>query len=394
MKISIVSGFFLPVPAVNGGATEKAWARLGEEFVAAGHHVTLYSRAWADFPNRETVGGVHYRRVPGFRHSSILVLNLIKDWIWGRRITRLLEPADVVVINTVSLPVWLGRKRPDAGKVVITTGRVPKGQFRWYRDVALIVVNSRPVLKKIVAENPALQGVSQLYGFPLDFAKMAGTPRPPAPSDTSGAPNGPVRLGFIGRIHAEKGIAQLMGALRLLAAQTALPPWHLTLCGPVAVSMGGSGERFLQAQLQRLEGVVPPESIEVLPPEFDPEKLARIYRSLDVFVLPSLAENGETFGVANLEAMAAGCAVVTSQLECFADYIDAGTNALTYDHRSENAESQLAARLAQLITDPARRARLAAAAQPTAARYDFKTYSDRLLADFARITTASNQAEP
>ena len=46
MRISIVSGFFLPVPAVSGGATEKTWHGLAKDFAAQGHSVTLVSRRW------------------------------------------------------------------------------------------------------------------------------------------------------------------------------------------------------------------------------------------------------------------------------------------------------------------------------------------------------------
>ena len=36
MRITIVTGFFLPVPPVRGGSTEKIWHRLAREFAAAG----------------------------------------------------------------------------------------------------------------------------------------------------------------------------------------------------------------------------------------------------------------------------------------------------------------------------------------------------------------------
>jgi glycosyltransferase involved in cell wall biosynthesis len=386
MKISVVSGFFLPVPAVAGGATEKTWARLAEEFVQAGHEVTIISRAWPQFPEIEEINGVRYRRIPGFNHSKNLALNLIKDWIWGRRVTRVLNPADIVVINTVSLPVWLGKSRPDAGKIVLTTGRVPKGQYRFYREVSLVVVNSRPVLKRIVAENPALASVSEIYGYPTDVSQLS-RPDLPDPARPHAADGKVVRLGFIGRIHREKGIAQLIDALLLLAVRQDLPPWTMSICGPVSVEMGGSGERYFEAQIDRLRSVISNSRIEILPPQFETTALAKIYQSLDVFILPSLAENGETFGVANIEAMAAGCAVVTSRLACFDDYIENDVNALSYDHRSDSAAVDLAEQIARLVLDPKLRSKLTAAGQKTADRYDYANYSQRLLRDFERIVS-------
>ena len=51
MKITIVTGFLLPIPPVRGGAMEKTWFRLAREFVAAGHEVTFISRRWPGWPN-------------------------------------------------------------------------------------------------------------------------------------------------------------------------------------------------------------------------------------------------------------------------------------------------------------------------------------------------------
>ena len=50
MRITIVNGFFLPVPPISGGSTEKSWYNLAREFVARGHSVTMVSRRWSGFP--------------------------------------------------------------------------------------------------------------------------------------------------------------------------------------------------------------------------------------------------------------------------------------------------------------------------------------------------------
>ena len=46
MKLTIVMGFFLPVPPVQGGATEKSWDRLATLLAERGHEVTVISRRW------------------------------------------------------------------------------------------------------------------------------------------------------------------------------------------------------------------------------------------------------------------------------------------------------------------------------------------------------------
>ena len=65
MKITVVMGFFLPMPPESGGATEKTWQRLALEFTARGHEVTILSREWRQWPRSETRDGVLHRRLPG-----------------------------------------------------------------------------------------------------------------------------------------------------------------------------------------------------------------------------------------------------------------------------------------------------------------------------------------
>jgi glycosyltransferase involved in cell wall biosynthesis len=83
--------------------------------------------------------------------------------------------------------------------------------------------------------------------------------------------------------------------------------------------------------------------------------------------------------------MAAGCAVVTSDLSCFRDYLDPGNNGLRYDHRATNASALLADSLARLISSPDLRTNLATEGVETARRYDFEKFGHRLLGDFERI---------
>ena len=56
MKITILQGAFLPVPALRGGAIEKAWEALGQAFAEKGHVVTHVSRLCDGLPSREKIG--------------------------------------------------------------------------------------------------------------------------------------------------------------------------------------------------------------------------------------------------------------------------------------------------------------------------------------------------
>lgn len=385
MRLTIVNGFFLPVPPVGGGATEKTWFVLGREFAARGHEVTSISRQWRSFPDSEMIDGVRHLRLKGSDHHRSLRRNLLRDFFWSWRVYHSLPPGDIVVSNAVTLPVWLGRGKPSAGRVVVMAGRMPKGQYRHYSRLARVLAPSEFVRDRVAAENPRLAPLIRVTGYPIDWTQLAHglsvTPRslPPRSAENE------VTVGFVGRLHREKGLELLAAALQLLRPQPDLPPWRLILCGPSDIARGGSGADFRHRLIGQLARSVDDQRLHLLDPEFSERSLAAIYRSLDVFCYPSLAEQGETFGVAVAEAMAAGATPVVSDLACFRDFVRPGENGLVFDHRSADAPARLAESLARAMRDSVLRQRLATRARADVRRYDFPVFAESLLADFATL---------
>jgi len=375
MRITIVMGFFLPVPPAAGGATEKSWHRLAIELARRGHAVTLISRRWKDWPDEETRDGVHHLRLPGFDHTSELWRNLWRDFRWSRRVRRRLPPADVTVINAVSLPIWAGRAS-SAGAIVTMCGRMPKGQYRRYGRLDRVLAVSSPVRDAILRENSQLESVIRVTGYPIDWQALSAT--------RTAAAGRPVTLGYVGRLHEEKGLMLLAEALRILAGQPGLPAWRMALCGPHEIPEGGSGTEFLK-KLHASLGKLPSGSWEILPPRYDDAALQALYRTFDVFCYPSLATQGETFGVAVAEAMAARAVPVVSRLACFTDFVRDRENGCVFDHTGADAAQSLASRLAQLLIEPAERQRLANTASESVARFDFAAYAEELERDFSTL---------
>jgi len=307
-----------------------------------------------------------------FNHRRRLWQNLLCDLIWSWRVYRQLPAADVVVLNSISLGCWLGWRRPGAGRVVLMVGRQPKGQFRVYSHLARILVPSSAVRAAVTRERPTQAALVRVIGYPIDFSALS-RPRP------NREPT--VTVGFVGRLHREKGLDLLAAAAHRLASLPGLPPWRLLLCGPADVARGGSGDEYLAALKRQL----PPQA-SIVAPRFETAALHELYRQIDIFCYPSLAAQGETFGVAVAEAMAAGAVPVVSDLPCFRDLVTPGVNGLTFDATRDGAAADLAAHLADLVTDAGRRAALAAAAQASVASYDTSAFAARLLADFAQLT--------
>ncbi len=102
------------------------------------------------------------------------------------------------------------------------------------------------------------------------------------------------------------------------------------------------------------------------------QQLVELYQQSKVFLLSSGVEG---FGLASLEAMACGAALVTTNNGGSADFAEADHNALVAAPGDPEA---LAAHLQTLLRDPARRAEIAAAGLATAQRFRWSTTIDGL----------------
>ncbi len=369
MRITIAQGAFFPVPPILGGAIEKTWLVLGREFARRGHAVTHISRRHPALPDRESTTGVTYLRVPGFNAVKSSLLTKALDLIYSLRVRRVLPPADILVTNTFWLPMVVNN--PGHGAVYIHVARMPKGQMRFYRRAARLQGISSAVAEAIRAEAPALAG--RITSIPLPL---------PWPIDESSAPRARSIL-YVGRIDPEKGLDLLLVAARLL--QPELADWRLRIVGPSEVKLGGGGSSYLESLQGRSSEMKLP--VDWLGPVFGEDELRREYRSASIFVYPSIAERGETFGLAPLEAMSEGAPAVVSDLACFRDFITPGNNGLIFDHRAPDAAAQLAAQLRLLMADAPLRQRLSTEARATAQRFTAPRVAQQYLDDFTSLLT-------
>ncbi len=80
-----------------------------------------------------------------------------------------------------------------------------------------------------------------------------------------------------------------------------------------------------------------------------------------LFVYPSLAETGETIGMAPLEGRKNGCAVLVSDLGCVHDLIEEGETGFFFEHRNGTVGAALRLKLSRLLPDFAQLEWIAAA---------------------------------
>jgi glycosyltransferase involved in cell wall biosynthesis len=373
VKITIVQGAFLPVPALLGGAVEKVWDALGREFVARGHAVTHVSRRHPDLANEETAHGVRHLRVPGFDTPASLLRLKALDFLFSLRVLRRLPPADVLVTNTFWLPILA--RDASRGQIYVHVARFPKGQMRFYTRAARLHTVSSPVAEAISSEAPRLASRVRVIPYPLNN-DAAG------PGLAGSEARREKQILFVGRVHPEKGVHVLLQAFASIAPEDRAG-WRVVIVGPSEVRLGGGGEAYA-AQLRDLAAPIAAQ-VEWVGSVFDPARLAACYRRAPIFVYPSLADFGETFGLAPLEAMSHGCAPIVSNLACFRDFIHEGVHGLFFDHRHLHPELQLAAQLQLLMRDEPRRLTLATAALSKSQEYGLDRVASLYLEDFRSL---------
>jgi glycosyltransferase involved in cell wall biosynthesis len=159
-----------------------------------------------------------------------------------------------------------------------------------------------------------------------------------------------VLAGFVGRFTGVKNVVLLMEAFSGVARE--LPNAYLLMVG------AGILERELK-DLVRAEGL---ESKVIFAGVRTDVEM--ILSALDIFLLPSLIEGLST---ALLEAMAAGRAILSSDIPANTLLVRNGKNGITVD---PNNRDEIKAALIRLATDAELRTRLGEAAAQTARNYD------------------------
>ncbi|WP_067600787.1 glycosyltransferase family 4 protein [Nocardiopsis listeri] len=168
-------------------------------------------------------------------------------------------------------------------------------------------------------------------------------------------------IAFLGRLdEPRKGLEVLLEAFtRLAPHRTGL---RLLVAGPGDPDLSGVPDDLRERV--------------ILLGRLDEADKVRAYHCADVFCAPNLG--GESFGIVLTEAMAAGAAIVASDIPAFDAVLDGGEAGELF--RVGDAE-HLAERAAALLDAPDRRAELSRAARAAVRAYDW----DTVAADIAHV---------
>ena len=169
-------------------------------------------------------------------------------------------------------------------------------------------------------------------------------------------------VGGLDQAHYFKGIDYLLEA----ASQLPFSNWQLNIAG------AGNLQKQYEEQAKDL-GMA--DKVKFLG-KLNANELAEIYRSADLFVLPSINSN-EAFGIVLLEAMASGVPVIASNLPGVRTVFQNGIEGLTIKPANAN---DLKEKITKILTDPELQKKMAQAARRLAIeKYSLAKVDNQLL---------------
>ncbi len=336
MKVAVVSPYALDRP---GGVQSHA-RQLTDEVVARGVNAWLVGPGrGASTPTEIRVGGGFQ-----FRANGSLAPVAISPLV-GRRLLRAVAGADVIHIHEPWIPLLGWVAQLTSTPTVLTFHADPTALVRRsYRGFAR-------VLGRLADRAVAVTVVSQTAASAVEpFAPAVVTiPNAVNANPRADRPDRGPSVVFVGRDEERKGLRVLLNAWP--AVRGRVPEARLTV---------------ITSRRQQ-----PREGVEVLVGADDAVKLDVLARSA-VFVAPNLG--GESFGITLAEGMAAGCAVVATDLPAFVDLLDGAGM-----HTPVGDSEALGLAIGDLLDDDGRRAGLAAASLDRVQNFTWEQVAPRYL---------------
>lgn len=369
MRIGIVSPYSFDIP----GGVQNHIMDLAEALIELGHHVSVLAPADedAELPAYLVPAG---RALPLPYNGS--VARIAFGPVSTARVRRWLARGEFDVLH-VHEPLT-----PSLSLLAVLSARGPvvaTFHTAMTRSRALAVAQNflQPVMEKItariaVSELARKVQVEHLGGGAVEIPNGVAVRKFASAAPLPGWPGEGGTLGFLGRFtEPRKGFPLVRTAFVALAEHR--PGLRLLVAGP-----GDRDELFddIPAHLH--------SRVEFLGLVSEPDK-ARMLRSVDIYVAPNTG--GESFGMILTEAMAAGAAIVASDLDAFRRVLDGGRAGELFPNGDAAA---LTALLGELLDDPARRADLASCARQVVGTFDWPSVAARVLEVYTTAIEATD----
>jgi phosphatidylinositol alpha-mannosyltransferase len=371
VKIGIVSPYAYPRPGGANAHIRETYSRLTE----LGHDVRIITAPWGDDPPAKDVIQIGRALAVPFNGSiGRVTLSVRLEWLISRMLER--ERFDIIHHHEPFVPFLSFQ--------ILDSARCPNvGTFHAFGGFSFSYWAGRIALdrymgkldERIAVSSAARHFVSTYFpgeyriipnGVDVDFYANAK----PFPEFQDGK----VNLFFVGRVEPRKGAMYLLRAYARIKERH--PNTRLIIAGRGPEI--GDLRRF--AHDRRVEDVF-------FAGRVSDEDKARFYKTADIFVAPSTGQ--ESFGIVLLEAMAAGRAVVASDIHGYKRVVQRNVSGLLVEPKDSEA---LADAIERLIVDPALRRSLGDAGASRAVDFDWRHVTEELVSVYEEVIARRKKA--
>ncbi len=358
MRIGIVCPYSFEVP----GGVQRHVHDLAETLIALGHTVSVLAPADDDVPLPSYVVPAG-RAVPVRYNGSVARLSF--GPLSAARVRRWLTAGEFDVVHvhepfTPSLALLAVLSAKDESLVATFHTAMTRSRAMHAASGVLQLVLERITARIAVSDLARKVQVEHLGGGAWEIPNGVSVSRFADAVPLPGWPGEGGAIGFLGRFtEPRKGFPVLLEAFRRLSS--ARPGLRLLVAGPGDEEVLPDVPADVARRITFLGAV-------------SEEDKARMLRSVDIYVAPNTG--GESFGMILTEAMAAGTPVAASDFDAFRRVLDGGRAGALFPVGDATA---LAGVLGQLLSDPTRRAQLAAHAREVVAAYDWPAVARRVL---------------
>ncbi|MGQ4266385.1 glycosyltransferase family 4 protein [Nocardiopsis changdeensis] len=365
MRIGLVCPYSWDVP----GGVQQHVGDLADALIARGHEVSILAPVGdgaADLPDHLVPAG---RPVPVPYNGSVARLSFgprtaarVHRWIarGGFDVLHIHEPA----APSVSLLACWAAEGPLVGTFHTAN---PRSRAMAAGSHALRSALEKVHARIAVSEAARRTLVEHLGGDAVLIPNGVAVRRFADARPLPGFPGEGGSIGFLGRLdEPRKGLAVLLEAFTRLAPHR--PGLRLLVAGP------GDPGPALAAVPDRLRERI------ALTGRLDDGDKVRAYHSADLFCAPNLG--GESFGIVLTEAMAAGAALLASDIPAFSAVLGGGRAGELF---AVGDAADLARRADALLDDPDRRAALSRAAREAVRAYDWDTVAADIVSVYETV---------
>jgi phosphatidylinositol alpha-mannosyltransferase len=362
VRVGIVSQSYYPR---YGGVTEHVHA-LAAELRRRGHEVTVLTSRFRRGESGESadVRRIGYNILVPFNRAFV---DFTIGWGLKGQLKRAIRELNLDVVHvhcptapTLPLMAIAVSDRPTVGTFHSTGGRTA------LQDLFQPVLG--PLVGKLngkIAVSQTARATAELY-YPGPYEVIPNGVdierfHPLVPPIPGWRDPEFVNLLFVGRLDPRKGVQDLIAAMPEVIERTDGRTRLLVV-----------GDSYLRPQIEALVADSARRHVHFLGhvPSAD---LPRWYATGDIFCSP--ATGNESFGIVLIEAMAAGRALVCSDIPGYRTVVTPGENAICFPPGDVRA---LARTLANLVDDAARRGRLAEAGRQRALDFAWPRVVDRI----------------